>query len=74
MSICGTDPLNKCLSAFGFWGTQTWGSTLGNAVEESQMPFGFWVLGNATPESLEGFIETASQMPFGFWVLGNTSR
>ena len=41
---------------------------------ESQMPFGFWVLGNTQykPECTEE--ELRSQMPFGFWVLGNTEK
>ena len=40
----------------------------------SQMPFGFWVLGNTQykPECTEE--ELRSQMPFGFWVLGNTEK
>ena len=42
-------------------------------TEWSQMPFGFWVLGNL--EALQIlFSAIVSQMPFGFWVLGNGMR
>ena len=62
----------KCLSAFGFWGTAQ--------VEEyllqhllSQMPFGFWVLGDQSQHDSVIAMIPRSQMPFGFWVLGDTA-
>ena len=36
----------KCLSAFGFWGTALGTAEAYKAIHRSQMPFGFWVLGN----------------------------
>ena len=36
----------KCLSAFGFWGTSQNDRATLLAGAASQMPFGFWVLGN----------------------------
>ena len=41
----GELPSLKCLSAFGFWGTPHAGGNRA-ARGPSQMPFGFWVLGN----------------------------
>ena len=61
----------KCLSAFGFWGTLA--TALEGVVKSpaSQMPFGFWVLGNSAVQSRLYDGTFPSQMPFGFWVLGN---
>ena len=39
-------PCLKCLSAFGFWGTESVEAAAMMWLGESQMPFGFWVLGN----------------------------
>ena len=39
-------PSLKCLSAFGFWGTWFPQSRYLTTAGLSQMPFGFWVLGN----------------------------
>ena len=61
----------KCLSAFGFWGTRTLFGTLTRLFPESQMPFGFWVLGNGSHLRCLRARRRGSQMPFGFWVLGN---
>ena len=36
----------KCLSAFGFWGTVATRNVRALARHRSQMPFGFWVLGD----------------------------
>ena len=60
----------KCLSAFGFWGTSLWGT--GSVVQDSlsQMPFGFWVLGNLTAISSNvktGPIRLKCLSAFGFW-------
>ena len=60
----------KCLSAFGFWGTGCIWIELGQPYQQSQMPFGFWVLGNASNPQVASGVQR-SQMPFGFWVLGN---
>ena len=37
----------KCLSAFGFWGTEYFYYSNTFFAAQSQMPFGFWVLGNS---------------------------
>ena len=64
----------KCLSAFGFWGTVVSRSAQ-FLSDESQMPFGFWVLGNLKSRWNGSTLPNLmSQMPFGFWVLGNTQR
>ena len=39
-------PRLKCLSAFGFWGTDIRDEVDDEGFGASQMPFGFWVLGN----------------------------
>ena len=64
----------KCLSAFGFWGTYGPAPEVSGCFRRSQMPFGFWVLGNL--EAGQSAIRDAilSQMPFGFWVLGNRHK
>ena len=61
----------KCLSAFGFWGTSEIHFNIQRITETSQMPFGFWVLGNPKSCKTGLLIMSMSQMPFGFWVLGN---
>ena len=61
----------KCLSAFGFWGTIEDKVKADKAATESQMPFGFWVLGNRKAIQQGHERRQRSQMPFGFWVLGN---
>ena len=40
-------------------------------LTRSQMPFGFWVLGNQGLTDAPNSAAASSQMPFGFWVLGN---
>ena len=59
----------KCLSAFGFWGTMEGIAKAKTEGEMSQMPFGFWVLGNCTAKR-----SPFSKLPglkclsaFGFW-------
>ena len=42
----------KCLSAFGFWGTPQGHRDHAPARRQSQMPFGFWVLGNRAQAAL----------------------
>ena len=61
----------KCLSAFGFWGTE-------NAMK-TRRPFSscvsnaFRLLGSGEPSTRRCASTRGrpSQMPFGFWVLGN---
>ena len=48
-SMCPSTSL-KCLSAFGFWGTHGIARSIGANLSLSQMPFGFWVLGNDEAE------------------------
>ena len=61
----------KCLSAFGFWGTLVLSKKADVMPTPSQMPFGFWVLGDCEFVCLNSAGRGASQMPFGFWVLGD---
>ena len=60
----------KCLSAFGFWGTLH--ARVGVILHDSlsQMPFGFWVLGNSAnvprrPRTRATSLKCLSA--FGFW-------
>ena len=62
----------KCLSAFGFWGTHGLIIDHGHLPNASQMPFGFWVLGDNSPSRRCLISSASSQMPFGFWVLGDS--
>ena len=80
MSICGTDPLNrasdKVSNAFRLLGSGEHRQRYRHRQQgvESQMPFGFWVLGNHQTRLKPFEPPDASQMPFGFWVLGNTQQ
>ena len=49
-------------------------NTLVSRLERSQMPFGFWVLGNFGIAKSSRIGAEMSQMPFGFWVLGNNTK
>ena len=64
-------PSLKCLSAFGFWGTDSGPLQIHWLKVSSQMPFGFWVLGDCPENRQCKQIRHVSQMPFGFWVLGD---
>ena len=60
----------KCLSAFGFWGTKRKQRRSGSAGGGSQMPFGFWVLGDcAMPSCIPpwGLHCLKCLSAFGFW-------
>ena len=60
----------KCLSAFGFWGTTTYTRVTSVRLLVSQMPFGFWVLGNHSPpppQQIFGGRRLKCLSAFGFW-------
>ena len=64
----------KCLSAFGFWGTDN--KLHGLHGWETKVSNAFRLLGSGehTLKATESNLRSPrSQMPFGFWVLGNHS-